>query len=222
MEFIDVEQLTDGFRLRAKPSEVEAWKDAAAAEGVSVSEWLRARAAETPTVQDATRAHAAVAAAIRDGHLTPAPCELCGQEAVAHHDDYSKPLEVRWLCRAHHSQWHREHPTGIDWGSVTVRFTDEEHAELVAAARQNRRSLQKEIVFRLFSPRLEGVALGGGLAAGEQRDGKEEDRLRTDPDPLARDHEATVRPPRSAAAPAPAASPPERSFRPDPKPGGKK
>jgi hypothetical protein len=38
--------------------------------------------------------------------LIPAPCETCGKKAEAHHDDYSKPLEVRWLCRKHHRMWH--------------------------------------------------------------------------------------------------------------------
>ncbi|MFC3331681.1 hypothetical protein ACFOEM_04310 [Paenalcaligenes hominis] len=34
-------------------------------------------------------------------------CEVCGKSKVdAHHDDYSKPLEVRWLCREHHMQHH--------------------------------------------------------------------------------------------------------------------
>jgi hypothetical protein len=47
--------------------------------------------------------------AIRSGAITPKPCEVCGAEKVdAHHDDYSKPLEVRWLCRPHHQQHHRD------------------------------------------------------------------------------------------------------------------
>ncbi len=32
------------------------------------------------------------------------PCEVCGTIAEAHHDDYSKPLEVRWLCSVHHKE----------------------------------------------------------------------------------------------------------------------
>src|SRR5690606_109968 len=39
--------------------------------------------------------------AIRSGHLLKQPCEVCGKMKVdAHHDDYAKPLEVRWLCRS--------------------------------------------------------------------------------------------------------------------------
>lgn len=48
-----------------------------------------------------------VAYAIRLGILVRQPCEVCGAEKVhAHHDDYSKPLEVRWLCRDHHNEFH--------------------------------------------------------------------------------------------------------------------
>ena len=33
------------------------------------------------------------------------PCEICGDiKSEAHHDDYSKPDKVRWLCRIHHRQ----------------------------------------------------------------------------------------------------------------------
>jgi len=46
--------------------------------------------------------------AIARGKLTRQPCEACGATPVeAHHDDYSRPLDVRWLCtpchRAHHA-----------------------------------------------------------------------------------------------------------------------
>lgn len=53
-------------------------------------------------------AQVAVGNAIRDGRLTRQPCEGCGNDkAHAHHDDYSKPLSVRWLCTKHHAEWHR-------------------------------------------------------------------------------------------------------------------
>lgn len=40
--------------------------------------------------------------------LEQQPCEVCGeQRAHRHHDDYSKPLEVRWLCPRHHGEVHR-------------------------------------------------------------------------------------------------------------------
>ena len=46
--------------------------------------------------------------AIRDGKLIKLPCEVCGtmDRLHAHHDNYSEPLNVRWLCAAHHRQWH--------------------------------------------------------------------------------------------------------------------
>lgn len=55
------------------------------------------------------RAHKAISRAIRLGHLQRKPCDVCGQApAEGHHDDYSKPLEVVWLCRSHHRQRHLE------------------------------------------------------------------------------------------------------------------
>lgn len=61
----------------------------------------------------------AVGNALKLGKLQRQPCEKCAAgdagkrgkraKAQAHHDDYSKPLEVRWLCLRHHREWHREH-----------------------------------------------------------------------------------------------------------------
>lgn len=55
-------------------------------------------------------AHWTVHNAIRDGRLVRQPCEVCGAEKTdAHHDDYSQPLAVRWLCRKHHGERHRKY-----------------------------------------------------------------------------------------------------------------
>lgn len=52
-------------------------------------------------------AHRKVFCALRNGTLEKSPCEICGSLKVdAHHDDYSKPLEVRWLCKKHHGITH--------------------------------------------------------------------------------------------------------------------
>ena len=45
--------------------------------------------------------------AIKSDKLTRQPCQVCGNPKVeAHHDDYSKPLDVRWLCHKHHREVH--------------------------------------------------------------------------------------------------------------------
>ncbi len=60
---------------------------------------------------DKTRAGALVNNAIRKGQLMRSPCEVCGtdERVDAHHDDYTRPLDVRWLCRSHHLRWHAKH-----------------------------------------------------------------------------------------------------------------
>jgi hypothetical protein len=55
------------------------------------------------------KAQWAVNNAIRDGRMVRQPCEVCGEKAQAHHDDYSKPFDVRWLCTTHHGEVHRRY-----------------------------------------------------------------------------------------------------------------
>lgn len=55
------------------------------------------------------KAHNAVATAIKSGCLIrPASCDVCtaGCKPDAHHNDYSKPLAVIWMCKKCHSKHH--------------------------------------------------------------------------------------------------------------------
>lgn len=62
-----------------------------------------------PATQLKLRARARCAYAIKTGKLVRLPCEGCGEaKSEAHHDDYSKPLEVKWLCRSCHAAAHRK------------------------------------------------------------------------------------------------------------------
>lgn len=57
---------------------------------------------------DKYRARQAVSVAIRKGALKKQPCERCGATRVhAHHEDYSNPLDVIWLCSQCHIDVHK-------------------------------------------------------------------------------------------------------------------
>lgn len=60
-------------------------------------------------------ARMAVARALQSGGLVRRPCEVCGKtKSEAHHDDYAKPLDVRWLCNGHHREHHKIHGKGLN------------------------------------------------------------------------------------------------------------
>ena len=49
--------------------------------------------------------------AVKKGKIIrPKFCEACGEigKVFAHHEDYSKPLQVNWLCRDCHSLKHKK------------------------------------------------------------------------------------------------------------------
>lgn len=54
-------------------------------------------------------AHVALGNAVRTGRIQPWPvCAVpeCRGKPEAHHPDYSRPLDVVWLCPSHHKQTH--------------------------------------------------------------------------------------------------------------------
>lgn len=52
------------------------------------------------------------------GILVKEPCKVCGtnENIEAHHEDYTKPLDVIWLCRNHHREHHK---TSLGESNVT-------------------------------------------------------------------------------------------------------
>jgi hypothetical protein len=62
---------------------------------------------------EAHAAHTALATAVRAGRIKSEPCALCESTPTqAHHADYSKPLEVTWLCQTCHQRLHADERAG--------------------------------------------------------------------------------------------------------------
>lgn len=70
------------------------------------SKYVKKRRALEP---EKFRARSAVGNALRDGRLVKGPCAICGSrgKVQGHHYDYSKPLDVEWLCvKCHRTERH--------------------------------------------------------------------------------------------------------------------
>jgi ribosomal protein S27AE len=70
-------------------------------------DYMRRRYAADAAFREKQKARSAVGHAIRDGRLDRESCEQCGEPiAEAHHEDYAKSTDVRWLCRDCHELEH--------------------------------------------------------------------------------------------------------------------
>jgi ribosomal protein S27AE len=93
--------------------------------------------------------HSAVAYAVDHGILQrPRICEECSENRgmtnriLAHHDDYSKPLSVRWLCSRCHSEWHGVNKaTAMPLEMQGLRRIDYFHIGLAALAASQPQSI---------------------------------------------------------------------------------
>ncbi len=74
------------------------------------AEYQRRQRAKNP---EKSRARALVGYAVKSGKIQKQPCK-CGETKVqAHHHDYSKPLDVQWMCfKCHREEGHDQKTYG--------------------------------------------------------------------------------------------------------------
>jgi len=107
------------WKARAKTPEARARKAAAERRRRADPEGRKGVAAAKKRYHDKSRkrnrVHVRVMRAVKNGLLERLPCAVCGSASVeAHHDDYDRPLEVRWLCKVHHKEWHAANGEGAN------------------------------------------------------------------------------------------------------------
>ena len=99
----------DGYRSRCMPCHAEDCKLYAETGYYQRPEVKKRRREDwhRPDEQAKNFARNCLGSAIRAGKISRQPCSICGEEqAEGHHEDYSQPLEVKWLCRPCHKKLH--------------------------------------------------------------------------------------------------------------------
>ncbi len=106
-----IDQYKEHDRQRAnRPDRVNARKSYQQTEAGRAAK-KRARISYVTRNPERRAAHVVLGNAVRDGRIEPWPAcahpEGCESSKVeAHHPDYGRPLDVVWLCPAHHKQAH--------------------------------------------------------------------------------------------------------------------
>lgn len=114
-------EMRDGFQKRCKLCCIEAERMRRITKPDFIHEYERRRSKEPKRKEHLSRvaknwnekyperykAHYLLTNAVRDGRIKKSPtCEICGKggKIHGHHTDYSRPLEVVWLCAQCHGQ----------------------------------------------------------------------------------------------------------------------
>lgn len=64
---------------------------------------------QLPDYKEKAKVRTVTLAAIKSGKIERKPCEVCGDErSEIHHEDYSDPMKIRWLCKWHHEDVHHQ------------------------------------------------------------------------------------------------------------------
>jgi hypothetical protein len=75
----------------------------------NMAKYERERYANDAEFNKRKKARNAISIRLKRGTIQRGTCEVCGAEKTqAHHVDYNRPLDVRWLCNTHHRAVHGE------------------------------------------------------------------------------------------------------------------
>jgi hypothetical protein len=112
----------------------------------------------------AIRARTAVQNAVFSGALVrPSQCQACGKSGLklhGHHNDYSKPLDVEWLCAKCHGAAHRRRNGGDAPAKPIGLRIDKRQAEAIDDWRRRQEDLpnKNEAIRRLIDIALQQQA----------------------------------------------------------------